>query len=212
MPKISIFCSKGSTGKTPISMNIVYDRGYNIATNEPYNVIEDLVPDNKMMAVSLNEEFPILPKEIDIVFDLAGALSDDARSITSAVAQSDLVIIPINNEFKAVKAGLHSIVEVTKYNENILVIATKLTKEKGDIFTDDWTHSHGFLHIQDAVHSVIDSTIPVLPLKFSTAFDSIFDMEKSIKQICEGDALLKHSFRLVNHQFDAIYEYIDSVA
>lgn len=211
MPKISVFCSKGSTGKTPISMNMVYDRGYNIATNEPYNVIEDLVEDNKMMVVGLNEEFPVLPKEIDIVFDLAGAISEDARSITSAVTQSDLVIVPINNEFKAIKAGLHSIAEVKKYNKNILVVATKLTKQKTDIFTDDWTQSKDFKHVEEAVHSIIDPSIKVLPLKLSTAFDSIFEAEKSIKQICNTDALLRHAFKLVNKQFDAIYSYIDKV-
>lgn len=211
MPRISVFCSKGSTGKTPIAMNIVYDRDYNVATNEPYNVIEDLVPDNKMMVVGLNEEFPELPKEIDIVFDLAGAISEDARSITSAIKQSDLVIVPINNEFKAIKAGLHSIAEVRRYNSNILVVGTKLTKQKTDIFTKDWTESRDFQFIKQAV-SVIDKDIPVLPLKMSTAFDTIFESEKSIGQICKDDPLLRHSFKLVEEQFQAIYSYIDKAA
>lgn len=211
MPKISVFCSKGSTGKTPISMNIVYDRGYNIATNEPYNVIEDLVPDNKMMVVGLNEDFPELPAEVDIVFDLAGAISAEARSITSAIKQSDLVIVPINNEFKAIKAGLHSIAEVRKYNSNILVVATKLSKQKGDIFTGDWTASKDFQFVKQAV-GVVDTDIPVLPLKVSTAFDSIFDVEKSIHQICKDDALLRHSFKIVDEQFQAIYAHIDAVS
>jgi len=209
MPKISVFCSKGSTGKTPISMNIVYDRDYNIATNEPYNVIEDLVPDNKMMVVGLNEEFPELPDDIDIVFDLAGAISEDARSITSAIKQSHLVVVPINNEFKAIKAGLHSIAEVRKYNKNILVIGTKLAKQKTDIFTSDWTSSKDFQFIKQAV-GVIDKAIPVLPLKVSTAFDSIFESEKSIHQICKSDPLLRHAFKVVDEQFQAIYSHIDS--
>ena len=49
--------------------------------------------------------------DLDIVFDLAGAISSDARSITTAIKQSDVVVVPINNEFKAIKAGLHSISE-----------------------------------------------------------------------------------------------------
>lgn len=191
-------------------MNIVYDRDYNIATNEPYNVIEDLVPDNKMMVVGLNEEFPELPGDIDIVFDLAGAISEDARSITSAIKQSHLVVVPINNEFKAIKAGLHSIAEVKKYNQNILVVGTKLTKQKTDIFTNDWTSSKDFQFIKQAV-GVIDESIPVLPLKVSTAFDSIFEAEKSIHQICKGDPLLRHAFKVVDEQFQAIYSHIDSV-
>jgi hypothetical protein len=211
MPKISVFCSKGSTGKTPISMNIFYDRDYNVATNEPYNVIEDLVPDNKAMVVGLNESFPDLPNDIDIIFDLAGAISEDARSILSAIKQSDLVIVPINNEFKAVKAGLHSIQEVSKYNSNIIIVATKLTKHKNELFGDNWSKSRDYLEVKEAVETVFDDAYPVLPLKYSTAFDTIFDKEQSIKQICENDALLRHAFKSVNKQFDKLYSAIDGV-
>ena len=208
MSKISVFCSKGSTGKTPISMNIFYDYGFNVATNEPYNVIEDLVPEDQQMVIGLNDEFSDFGNDIEIVFDLAGAISADARSITTAIKQSDVVVVPINNEFKAIKAGLHSISEVLQYNKNIVVVGTKLAKQKKDIFTDDWTKSTDFIEIQDQVHSVFNKNIPVLPLKLSTAFDTIFVKEQSISQICASDALLRHAYKQVNDQFNTIYEAI----
>lgn len=212
MAKISIFCSKGSTGKTPLAMNIFYDFEYNIGTNEPYNVIEDLVPDNKMMVVGLNEPFPELPDDINMIFDLAGAMSEDARSITSAIKQSDVVIVPINNEFKAVKAGIHSLAEVMKYNKNVIVIATKLIKQKTDIFSNNnWRESKDFCDIRAAVHTVFDDSIPVLPLKFSTAFDTIFEREKSVKQICEEDPLLRYAYRVVELQVELIYSEVKKV-
>lgn len=210
MAKISIFCSKGSTGKTPLAMNIFYDYGYNIGTNEPYNVIEDLVPDNKMMVVGLNETFPELPDEIDMIFDLAGAMSEDARSITSAIKQSDVVIVPINNEFKAIKAGLHSIAEVMKYNKNIIVIATKLNKQKKDTFiNNNWKEAQEYIEIKKDVQTIFKDSISVLPLKYSTAFDTIFEREKSVKQICAEDPLLRHSYRVVELQLDLIYSELE---
>ncbi|KKE85667.1 hypothetical protein [Pseudoalteromonas luteoviolacea] len=56
------------------------------------------------MAVDLNEPFPMIPEHIDMVFDLAGALSNGALSISTAVAQSDWVIIPIYDEYKSILA------------------------------------------------------------------------------------------------------------
>ena len=212
MAKISIFCSKGSTGKTPLAMNMFYDFGYNIGTNEPYNVIEDLVQDNQMMTVGLNESFPDLPHEIDMIFDLAGAISEDARSITSAIKQSDLVIVPINNEYKALKAGIHSIAEVMKYNKNVIVVATKLNKQKIDTFSNNnWKESADFKEVKEAVHTVFDDSIEVLPLKFSTAFDTIFEREKSVKQICKEDPLLRHAYRVVELQMELIYSELKKV-
>ena len=43
--------------------------------------------------IDLTEPFPEIPDDIDIVFDLAGAISEHSHSISSALAQSDLVIL-----------------------------------------------------------------------------------------------------------------------
>jgi len=56
------------------------------------------------MHVDINDPFPKIPDNIDIVFDLSGTLSQSAQSITSALKQSDVVIVPIYNEIKAITA------------------------------------------------------------------------------------------------------------
>ena len=78
--------------------------------------------------MDLNEPFPKIPDNIDIVFDLAGSISNDAKSITSALSQSDLVLVPIYNEIKSIKAGLSTISECLPLNPRIVVIATKLQR------------------------------------------------------------------------------------
>lgn len=118
-------------------MNIVYDRGYSIGTNEPYHIFDQLLPDSQFLALDLNDAFPEIPDDIDIVFDLAGSLSSSALSISSAIKQSDVVIVPIYNEIKAINAGLNTIAEVLQINKNVIVVATKLQKKKrSDVFAD----------------------------------------------------------------------------
>ena len=169
-----------------------------------------------MLALDLTESFPDIPGEIDIVFDLAGAISAQSHSITSAVRQSDLVIVPIHNEVKSLHSGvgtLRQISQVDGFCGQRMVIATKLHKGRKDQFgRDEWHQSNDFLNVVEAVKSAGFEDIPILPLKFSSAFDAIFEREKSISQICASDPLARYSFREVAQQFDAIYKHLDEVA
>ena len=207
--KITIYSAKGSAGKTPIATNIALDREYAIGTNEQFHVFDSFIPDDRLLAVDLTESFPQIPDGIDIVFDLAGAISEQSRSITSAVAQSDLIVVPIFNEVKSLNSGIGTINEVMKFNRPVLVVATKLQKQSGERFTGDWRQSRDYRNVADAVASSISSDLPVLPLKFSKAFDAIFEKEMSINQIMQSDPLLAYAYREVAAQFDEIYAHID---
>ena len=149
-------------------------------------MFDGFIPDDRLFCLDLNESFPKIGKDIDIVFDLAGSISKTALSITTAIKQSDVVLVPIYNEVKAIKAGLNTIAEVLELNKNVVVIATKLQKRnKSDIFTD-WAKCEDMKNIENAVHNQINSNIPVLPLKFSSVFDAIFEQEKSIAQLMKN--------------------------
>lgn len=209
--KITVYSSKGSAGKTPISANIAFDRGYALGTNEPFNVLEDVFDDDQVMGIAADDEFPELPPEIDIVFDLAGSISRHAHSITSAIRQSDLVIVPVYNDFKSRKSAIGTILEIEPLTRSILIVATKLQAQKGE-FIKDWRKSRDFLQIEQDIRATIETAYPILPLKLSKGFDTIFDREMSLKRITETDPLLAHSFRDVTRQFDAIYAHIDQVS
>ncbi len=208
--KITVYSTKWSAGKTPIATNIALDRGYAVWTNEPYHIFDGFIPDNQLLSLDLNDTFPTIPDDVDIVFDLAGSISKTAYSITSAIKQSDVVLVPIYNEVKSIKAGLNTIAEVMNFNKNIIVIATKLQKRKKTDVFKSWAKSDDFLNIQKAVHSQIGKNIPVLPLKFSAVFDAIFEQEKSIKQLMDDSGLAKYQYREVSEQFEAIYNLIDT--
>ena len=119
--KITVYNIKGSTGKTPIATNIAFDYEYAVATNEVYHVLGDMFPEDRVLEVAPNEAFPELPEHIDVVFDLGGFVEAGGESISSALAQSDCVIIPVNNELKALRNTLHTIEEVRDINPNIII-------------------------------------------------------------------------------------------
>ena len=207
--KITIYSAKGSAGKTPIATNIALDREYAIGTNEQFHVFDSFIPDNRLLAVDLTEPFPAVPDGIDIVFDLAGAISEHSHSISSAIAQSDLVIVPIFNEVKSLTSGIGTINEVAKFNRSILVVATKLQKQSGEPFSGDWRQSRDYRNIADAVARF---EVTVLPLKFSKAFDAIFEKEMSIRQLMSADPLAAYTYRDVAAQFDEVYNHIDKIS
>ncbi|MFT2112749.1 hypothetical protein [Marinomonas sp. 2405UD68-3] len=209
--KIAVYSSKGSAGKTPISTNIILDKNFCIGTNEAFHIYDSLLEDNRLIALDTEEPFPNELKEmdIDIVFDLAGSISKLAVSITSALSMSDVVLVPIYNEYKSLVAGLNTIHQIRQYNSNIVVVATKLQKGKKETFIDDWKKSNDYQNIADAVKDKFpELNIPVLPLKYSKVFDSIFEQQQSIQQLMQANALAKYNYREVAAQFDDLYKQI----
>ena len=97
-------------------------------------------------------------------------------------------------------------------NKNIIVVATKLKKKgKNDIFKD-WKDSIDCININKLVQAKFGDETPVLPLKYSEVFDTIFEQEKSIAQLMQINGLNKYLYRGVSEQFDAIYKLIDTYA
>ncbi|GJM05901.1 MAG: hypothetical protein DHS20C09_18970 [marine bacterium B5-7] len=207
--RITVYSAKGSAGKTPIATNIALDREYAIGTNEHFHVFDGFIPDDRLLILEGNQSFPEIPQNIDIVFDLAGSITENSLSIISALKQSELVIVPIFNEVKCLNSGIGTIREIARFTTNILVVATKLQRHRKDHFTDDWTQGEDFKNIKERVSENIDFPVTILPLRFSTAFDAIFEKELSIRQIMEADPLARYSYREVSNQFDEIYKYID---
>lgn len=212
--KITVYNAKGGAGKTPIATNIVLDHDYAIGTNEAYHVYDSFIDDERLLALDLSESFPSIPDDIDIVFDLAGTISDSSHSITSAIIQSDLIIVPIYNEVKSLAGGIGTLNEISNMPEfkgKVLVVATKLSKERKEHFKKgEWDKSNDFKNVLAAVrNSGFDHE--VLPLKFSKAFDAIFEKEMSVAQMCQADPLTRYSHREVQTQFNKIYESIKSV-
>lgn len=209
--KVTVFSAKGGVGKTPIAVNIALDHEWAIGTNETYHIFDSLqaIPDSRVLAVAPTEPFPTLPEDIDIVFDLSGSLGGDtAPSVRSALEQSDVVLVPIQNELKAINAGYHTIREVSEVNPNIAVVVTKLQKGKKEIF-HNWRDSQDFKNVHRTISELIERELPMFPLKFSKGFDTIFEAEQSLGQMVGKGGLEGHAFRSVADQFNELYKFFE---
>jgi len=208
---ITVFSAKGGVGKTPISTNIAFDLGYVIGTNDEYHGfgVVERIDDDRLLVVAPGEEFPPVPNDVDVVFDLGGTLSgESAPSIRSAIKQSDLVLVPVSNETKAIISGINSIQQVREITENIVVVATKLKRASNENAAHPWSESRDFQNIKTQIEAGTGRSWSFLPLRFSAGFDALFDQEKSLRELVGEGGMHAHHFAMPAHQFEEIYETI----
>lgn len=213
--KITLYSIKGSAGKTPIATNIALDLGYCVGTNEGIDCYSHLLSDEQFIRVGQNEEFPKFTNDTNVVFDLSGSIGDKALSITSAIKQSNVVIVPIYNHTRSLQGGITTILEVMQFTKHIVVVATKLKKSKDNtekkkngkliIGEYDWTQCEDFINIENQVRENINFEVPILPLKLSNGFDVVDDEEKSILQLVEINNLYRHYYKTESEQMQDIY-------
>ena len=208
--KITLYTLKGGAGKTPLSMLFALDKEFAVGTNESYDMYSDFMPQERLLFVQSDEEFPHIPDDIDVVFDLAGTMTKHDYSILSAIRQSDVVLIPIWNNIGSIRGGLKSISAVAGHNPNIIVIATKLStksRKKGQT----WEESQDFMAVKNAVLTLEEDLgfIPkVLPLKFSEVFETLLRDYVSVHQLAAGSGLAAYTHRELLQQIDDINEEV----
>ena len=213
--KITVYNIKGSAGKTPLSTRIALDNSYCIGTNESIDVYGHLFDEDSQICVGQNDEFPEFSSDTDIVFDLSGSISNSSLSITSAIKQSDVVIIPIYNHTRCLQGGIQTILEVEHFTKNIIVVATKLTKSRftgkrkeGDLGfgSYDWTQSDDYQNIKPQVENNTNMKLPILPIKLTNGFDFADDQAKSLIELANESKLMTHRYSTEVQQLRALYK------
>lgn len=209
--KIVVYSKKGGEGKTPIATAIALTLDYALASNED-NDFEDIFPEERILQITHEEEFPVIDESIDVVFDLGGVLSENSYSVLSAVKQSDLVFIPISMDKKSIKKGIETYLEVSAYNSNIVILATKVKKRYGDLNLSNpdfsWSQCKDTKTIRSAVELGTGDTPKVIALQYSDYYSDMFSEGKTFEALRDESPVQSRHIQKIIDQFSLVIDEI----
>jgi len=182
--KISIITTDGGAGKTAIAFAIAKDFNYFLLSNDD-SIIESAYPE---MAKIMSK-----PKIIDnTVYDFGGFVND---GIIDIIKHSDIVIVPCINDLNSKMKAIKTINELSKYNNNFLVVATRL-EAKND-----------FKEIDEAIKKKFND-ISILPLKKSKIFKNALEYGLSPLELIVENKRLAYNYRNIISEYKVILKHI----
>ena len=119
--KIGIITLDGGAGKTALAFALATDLEYYLLSNDD-SIIEKAYP-SKAKIVKTDKMNN--PKIKEVIFDFGGFVDD---GVIDVIKTCDLVIVPAINDLNSKMKAVKTIKQLLPYNNNFLVIATRLEK------------------------------------------------------------------------------------
>lgn len=185
-----IYNFKGGEGKSKIALNLAMTMNYSIITNDVFTPIENVLPENRVLKIHPNQDFPDVTKTDKIIFDLGGY--PDQR-VVKILKLAKYILVPITNEDDNIQVGINAVDAIAEYNNNIVIIANKT--ERGD-----------YEYIKGDLSKIYK--YPIFNIKKSTALNKLSRRKKSIQDVVDSDPLLRYSYKAIHQQFVDLIDFI----
>ena len=191
--KLVIYNFKGGVGKTDIALNLALELNCGIVTNEPYSPLEMVLPENRILKLTDNQNLPDFPDDMDLIFDFGGYLD---KRVSDAFRQSDKILVPVINEIKDLQITVNLIQEIEPINKNIVIIVNK-------------TEKNDFQEAKKILHKFY--RYPAFEIKKSRALPGIMQSKQSIGETVKGGGLRAYSYRTIALQFEELINHLKGV-
>jgi len=182
--KIAVITTDGGAGKTAISFAVAKELDYYLISNDD-SVIEMAYPD---MAKITKQ-----PKVIeDTVYDFGGFVD---AGVIDIIKHCDIVLVPCINDLNSKMKAIKTIQELSKYNSNFLVIATR-TENKTDY---------------KEVHTSITKKFPdikVIGLRKTKLLKNALESGESPLELVNGDKTTAYHARNFIPEYEALLKQI----
>ena len=189
--RLTLWSVKGGVGKTTLSLNFAFHFECGIITNEYYTMLDKVLPPERFLKLSSEQQVPHIPEEHSIIFDMGGFLD---KRVRQAVEQSDYVIIPTSSDKLDIQGAISTIGEIKNITKNIIVVVNKTERDED------------FEEVKNLVHQI--GEYPVFEIKKSRALKNIVDEKKSIIQFQKEGGLMGYTLRSLAEQFEKLTNFI----
>ncbi len=190
--EISIMNFKGGQGKTSIALNLAYALDYGVVANETYTVLKNHLDDNHLLITT-----DAVPNDLDdVVYDFGGGIT---KHMAAVLKRSDIVIIPFIVEQANIEVTIEAINSVLALNEKIILVPNKIKIEDKD-----------YVALLETLKEFGFDSLPISPLRASTAMQNIFTEHKTIAIMQSGGGLNGFNYRKISDDFNNLLNLINT--
>jgi MinD-like ATPase involved in chromosome partitioning or flagellar assembly len=180
--------TKGSVGKTPISLSLAFDLGLNIQTNDLSALLLCYKENTKLVNT--------LEWEKGVVYDMGGFV---AEKVIDIVSQVEKVVVPVNDDPSAIIHTISCLKQFIGITKNPIIILITKTESNAE-----------YLKVKKTIDKKFpDNNFKYFELPSTKAFKHSLKYGKSIKYLVENSKRQNNWFGdYVKNYYEPILEEI----